>query len=170
MFLSTKGKSSKRVVKEKESKIASTDTEKEAKGKKKTVTVTEVAEVTEPLEVMETEEVEVSKAPEEVTTEEIVEELREVKPKEKMRIVVGPPHLTRFEKARIIGARALQLSLGAPSLVPSAEHVRDSIMMADAELMEKALPISLRRILPNGQYQDIPIRWLLESASETERR
>jgi DNA-directed RNA polymerase I, II, and III subunit RPABC2 len=41
-------------------------------------------------------------------------------------------------------------------------------MMADSELMAKALPISLRRILPNGQYQDIPITWLLES--ETERR
>jgi hypothetical protein len=34
--------------------------------------------------------------------------------------------------------------------------------MAEAELMEKALPISLRRILPNGQYQDIAIRWLIE--------
>ena len=32
-------------------------------------------------------------------------------------ITTGPPSLTRFEKARIMGARALQLSLGAPSFI-----------------------------------------------------
>ena len=31
-------------------------------------------------------------------------------------ISIGPPTLTRFEKARILGARALQLSLGAPTV------------------------------------------------------
>ncbi|MFQ5940886.1 MAG: DNA-directed RNA polymerase subunit K [Nitrososphaerales archaeon] len=163
--MSTKGKSSKKVVKEKEPKTqTAADKEKDAsKGKKRSVTVSEVAEVTEPLEVLETEDVEVQKPPEEVSTDEITEELRELRPKGGKKIVIGPPRLTRFERARMIGARALQLSLGAPSLVPRSEGVRDSITMADAELMEKALPISLRRILPNGQYQDIPIRWLLEN-------
>ncbi|MBI5133456.1 MAG: DNA-directed RNA polymerase subunit K [Thaumarchaeota archaeon] len=104
---------------------------------------------------------EAPKAPEEVSAKEIVEELRELKPKEAKKIVVGPPRLTRFERARIIGARALQISLGAPPLVPTAEGVRDAITMAGEELVQKALPISLRRILPNGQYQDIPIAWLL---------
>jgi DNA-directed RNA polymerase I, II, and III subunit RPABC2 len=163
--LSAKGKSSKKIVKEKVAKIETTaEKDKDSKGKKKVATVTEVAEVTEPLEVLETEEVEAPKAPEEVSAEEIVEELRELRPKEGKKIAVGPPRLTRFEKARIIGARALQLSLGAPSLTPLTESVRDTITMADAELMGKALPISLRRILPNGQYQDIPIRWLLETS------
>lgn len=161
--MSTKGKSSKKVVKEKVAKTETTDTDKDSKGKKKVVTVTEVAEVTEPLEVLEIEEVEPPKAPEEVSAEEIVEERREVRPKEGKKIIIGPPRLTRFEKARIIGARALQLSLGAPLLTPLTESVRDTITMAGAELMEKALPISLRRVLPNGQYQDIPIRWLLET-------
>ena len=32
-------------------------------------------------------------------------------------IVTGPPTLTRFEQARIMGARALQLSLGAPVFI-----------------------------------------------------
>lgn len=159
IFLSAKGKSSKKVVKEKEPKTESS--EKESKGRK-AVTVTEVAEVTEPLEVLETEEIEAKKAPEEISPEEIAQELRELKPKEGKQIVVGPPRLTRFEKARIIGARALQISLGAPPLM-AAQEMRDAITLAEAELMRKALPISLRRILPNGQYQDIPIKWLLES-------
>ena len=104
---------------------------------------------------------EAPKAPEEVSAKEIVEELSELKPKEAKKIVVGPPRLTRFERARIVGARALQLSLGAPPLIPVTEGARDSITMAGEELVQKALPISLRRILPNGQYQDIPIEWLL---------
>ena len=33
------------------------------------------------------------------------------------KILMGPPTLTRFEKARIMGARALQLSLGAPPFI-----------------------------------------------------
>lgn len=160
--MSSKGKSSKKVVKEKESKTETTAKAESSKGKKVTVTVTEVAEVTEPLEVLETEEMEAPKAPEEVSAE-IVEELRELKPKEAKKIVVGPPRLTRFERARIIGARALQISLGAPPLVPTTGGVKDSITMAEEELVQKALPISLRRILPNGQYQDIPIAWLLEN-------
>ena len=32
-------------------------------------------------------------------------------------IVTGPPTLTRFEQARIMGARALQLSLGPPVFI-----------------------------------------------------
>lgn len=157
--MSSKGKSSKKVVKEKESKTETTAKADSSKGKKVTVTVTEV---TEPLEVLETEEMEAPKAPEEVSAE-IVEELRELKPKEAKKIVVGPPRLTRFERARIIGARALQISLGAPPLVPTTGGVKDAITMAEEELVQKALPISLRRILPNGQYQDIPIAWLLEN-------
>ena len=162
--MSTKGESSKKLVKEKETKTEIVDMDKDSpKGKKKTVTVTEVAEVTEPLEVLEAKEVETARPPDEVSAGEIREELRELRPKEGKEIIVGPSRLTRFEKARIIGARALQRSLGAPSLISTKEGARNSITMAEAELMEKALPISLRRILPNGQYQDIPISWLLEN-------
>lgn len=171
--MSTKGKLSKKVVKDKESK-ASVETEvraksgKEAKRKKEkaseAVTVTEVAEVTEPLVAVETEEVERAAEPvEEVRPEEIAKELRELKPKGVMKVVVGPPRLTRFERARLVGARALQLSQGAPPLVPVSDDTSDAITIATHELEQIALPISLRRVLPNGQYQDIPIRWLLEN-------
>jgi DNA-directed RNA polymerases I, II, and III subunit RPABC2 len=72
-------------------------------------------------------------------------------------VLIGPLRLTRFERARITGARSLQLSLGAPSLIRVPNDVRDSISLATVELDLKALPISIRRILPNGLYQDIPI-------------
>lgn len=160
--MSTKNKSPKKLVKEKESKTQTTDNTKDSsKVEKKTVTVTKVAEVTESLEVIKTGEVEISSGSEEVNVHEITEQFREIKPNKEKKIVVGSPRLTRFEKARIIGARALQLSLGAPSLITSSESGKDSITIAEEELMENSLPISLRRILPNVNYQDIPIQWLV---------
>ena len=84
--------------------------------------------------------------------------LREVLSKNE-EILIGPNRLTRFEKARISGARSLQLSLGAPILTKIPSELTDTIMIARYELEKKSLPISIRRILPNGLYQDIPIGW-----------
>lgn len=94
-----------------------------------------------------------------VTYAEIDFELREI-PAKGNQVLIGPQRLTRFERARITGARSLQLSLGAPSLIRIPNDVRDSISLAIAELDLKALPISIRRVLPNGIYQDIPIDWM----------
>jgi DNA-directed RNA polymerases I, II, and III subunit RPABC2 len=91
-----------------------------------------------------------------VTYNEVEFELKEITSTEN-RVLIGPPRLTRFERARISGARSLQLSLGAPSLIRVPNDIRDSITLAVAELDLKALPISIRRILPNGLYQDISI-------------
>ena len=76
-------------------------------------------------------------------------------------IMVGPDKLTRFEKARIIGARSLQLAMGAPAFIAADETTRDSIALAMTELAADALPISIRRSLPNGFSQDIPVKYLL---------
>ena len=70
---------------------------------------------------------------------------------------IGPPKLTRFEKARIVGARSLQLAMGAPSFVSVEGTYRGPIEIATLELEEDALPISIRRSLPDGTIQDIPI-------------
>jgi DNA-directed RNA polymerases I, II, and III subunit RPABC2 len=86
-------------------------------------------------------------------------QFREIIPTGKQ-VLVGPPSLTRFEKARITGARSLQLSLGAPALMKIPEEIKDSVALASLELNAKALPISIRRVLPNGMYQDIPANWL----------
>ncbi len=76
---------------------------------------------------------------------------------EKGKITIGPPTLTRFEKARIAGARALQLSLGAPPFIPIPKTARISLDIAMEELEKRVIPIVIRRVLPNGDYQNIPI-------------
>ena len=76
--------------------------------------------------------------------------------------LIGPPKLTRFERARIVGARALQVSLGAPILAPLPDNVIDPIDVAVVELREKVLPMTIRRTLPEGSYQDIPLVDLLQ--------
>jgi DNA-directed RNA polymerase I, II, and III subunit RPABC2 len=86
-------------------------------------------------------------------------ELREIEA-QGHKVLIGPPWLTRFERARITGARSLQLSLGAPPLTKVPEQATSSIVVAVGEIEQKALPISIRRILPSGTYQDIPIDWL----------
>ncbi len=50
---------------------------------------------------------------------------------------------TRFEKARIIGARALQISYGAPVLVDYPEDMLDPIDIAMLEFDEDLVPISV---------------------------
>lgn len=79
--------------------------------------------------------------------------------------MIGPPKLTRFEKARIVGARALQISMGAPVLIEIPEGDISPIDIALKELEVGALPITIRRTLPDGAYQDIPLKWLLEEKS-----
>lgn len=86
-------------------------------------------------------------------------ELKEIDAQDN-KVLIGPAWLTRFERARITGARSLQLSLGAPPLVKVPENATTSIAVAVEELQQKALPISIRRILPSGTYQDISLEWL----------
>ena len=72
-------------------------------------------------------------------------------------IVTGPPTLTRFEQARIMGARALQLSLGAPVFIEIPKNATSSLEIAMEELKQRVIPIVIRRTLPNGDYQHLPI-------------
>ncbi len=76
------------------------------------------------------------------------------------KITVGPPKITRFEKARIVGARSLQISMGAPILIEGDERLTSPIDIAMAELEAGILPITIRRTLPDGTFQDIPLKWL----------
>ena len=75
----------------------------------------------------------------------------------KGKIMIGPPTLTRFEKDRILGARALQLSLGAPPFISVPKEVATSLDLAYSELEKRVIPITIRRVLPNGDFQNIPI-------------
>lgn len=52
---------------------------------------------------------------------------------------------TRFEKARIIGARALQISMGAPILFDLPHDVVDPIEIATLEFTSGAIPLTVKR-------------------------
>ena len=97
----------------------------------------------------------------EIEERKVVEKVEEHDPVEvpceKGKITIGPPTLTRFEKARIMGARALQLSLGAPPFIPIPKNARISLDISMEELDQRVIPITIRRVLPNGDYQNIPI-------------
>ncbi|WP_370685805.1 DNA-directed RNA polymerase subunit K [Sulfuracidifex tepidarius] len=67
--------------------------------------------------------------------------------------------LTKYEIARIISARALQLSMGAMPLIDlSADEPNDSISIAERELKRDVLPITIRRKLPNGKTIVVSLR------------
>jgi len=63
------------------------------------------------------------------------------------------PFLTRFEKARIIGKRAMQISKGAPPLV-EVGNLENPVDIALKELKERKMPFIIRRMLPNGTIED----------------
>lgn len=55
--------------------------------------------------------------------------------------------LTRFERARIIGARALQISMGAPILVNVPKGLIEPTEIAVTEFKKRAVPMTvIRRI------------------------
>jgi len=60
-----------------------------------------------------------------------------------------------------VGARALQISMGAPILIEVSETYSNPIDIALKELEEGMLPMTIRRTLPDGTFQDIPLKWLL---------
>ena len=77
--------------------------------------------------------------------------------------------LTRFEVARLVGARALQISLGAPVLVETKET--NSITIAKQEFKNKIIPITVKRTLPTGEGQIVDVKngienWLKDHAGE----
>jgi DNA-directed RNA polymerase subunit K len=66
---------------------------------------------------------------------------------------------TRFEKARMIGSRALQLAMGAPSKIKldkkQLEELRYSpIEIAKREFDEGVIPIDIKRPLPEAVNQE----------------
>ena len=66
-------------------------------------------------------------------------------------------YLTKYERARLLGARALQLSMNAPPLVELRGET-DALQIAQRELKERKLPLVIRRYLPDNSYED----WTLD--------
>lgn len=59
--------------------------------------------------------------------------------------LVPEEEYTRFERARILGARALQVSLGAPILIDVPAELIDPVEIAEREFAQSAIPITVRR-------------------------
>ncbi len=63
---------------------------------------------------------------------------------------------TKYEEARLIGARALQIAMGAPILVKIAKETFQKIKfspieIAKLEFLQDVLPITIKRPLPTKQ-------------------
>ena len=67
------------------------------------------------------------------------------------------PRLTRFERARIIGTRAQQISNNASPLV-DIEGEFDPLRIAEKELHAGVIPLVIRRFLGDGTYEDWNVR------------
>ncbi|BAB60391.1 DNA-directed RNA polymerase K [Thermoplasma volcanium GSS1] len=53
---------------------------------------------------------------------------------------------TKFEKARIIGARALQIAMGAPVIIDIPKNVIDPVDIATIEFENNVIPITIKRV------------------------
>jgi len=85
-------------------------------------------------------------------------------------IRIGPRRLTKYERARVIAARALQLAMGAPPLIDITKlNTRDPVLIAEKELSLSILPILIKREKPNGEFQLIPLRILVEAEMRKNR-
>jgi DNA-directed RNA polymerase I, II, and III subunit RPABC2 len=67
------------------------------------------------------------------------------------------PFLTKYEKARILGVRAQQISTGAPIMIDST-GLSSALQVAEEELRQRKIPFIIRRTLPNGKIED----WKIE--------
>jgi DNA-directed RNA polymerase I, II, and III subunit RPABC2 len=63
------------------------------------------------------------------------------------------PFVTNYEKTKIIGLRANQLSKGAIPLITVPKHVTDVRDIARLEFAQKRLPFIIKRPLPNGSFE-----------------
>lgn len=67
------------------------------------------------------------------------------------------PILTKYEKARILGIRAIQISKGAKPTV-NIKNMHDALKIAEKEFEEGDIPLIIRRYLPDGTYEDWPLK------------
>lgn len=73
---------------------------------------------------------------------------------------VTTKYLTKYERARVLGTRALQISMNAPVTV-DIQGETDPLKIAEKELQERKIPIIIRRYLPSGAFEDWKVSELL---------
>ncbi|OAG29217.1 DNA-directed RNA polymerases I, II, and III subunit RPABC2 [Nematocida displodere] len=70
------------------------------------------------------------------------------------------PIMTKFERAKILGIRAQQISMSAPIMVEYGDET-DPIEIAKKELREKKTPLIVLRRLPDNTYEKWPVKDLI---------
>jgi DNA-directed RNA polymerase I, II, and III subunit RPABC2 len=73
---------------------------------------------------------------------------------------ITTPFMTKYERARVLGTRALQISMCAPIMV-ELENEIDPLQIAMKELKARKIPLIIRRYLPDGSYEDWSIDELI---------
>eukprot|EP01130_Rhizamoeba_saxonica_P015979 TRINITY_DN729_c0_g1_i1.p1 TRINITY_DN729_c0_g1~~TRINITY_DN729_c0_g1_i1.p1 ORF type:complete len:126 (-),score=33.45 TRINITY_DN729_c0_g1_i1:30-407(-) len=73
---------------------------------------------------------------------------------------VTTKYMTKYERARILGTRARQISMNAPILV-DLEGETDPLQIALKELRQGKIPLIIRRRLPDGSYEDWSVDQLI---------
>ncbi|CAG5126184.1 unnamed protein product [Candidula unifasciata] len=66
-------------------------------------------------------------------------------------------YMTKYERARVLGTRALQIAMCAPVMV-EVDGETDPLAIAMKELKARKIPFIIRRYLPDGSYED----WALD--------
>lgn len=73
---------------------------------------------------------------------------------------ITSPYMTKYERARILGTRAVQISMCAPIMI-EIENELDPLEIAKKELNEKKIPFVIKRRLPDGSVELWPIQDLI---------
>lgn len=95
------------------------------------------------------------------------------------KVRITTPYLTKYERARVLGTRALQIrcvssdflrvcralltlrrSMNAPVLVP-LDGETDALSIASKELSQRKIPLTVRRYLPDGSFEDWAVSELI---------
>lgn len=79
-----------------------------------------------------------------------IELKRNMKVPDNERITI--PKLTKYEKVRLLGTRAKQISDGSKVFIKS-KNVKNAMDIAELELENKVIPLKIKRPLPNGKYE-----------------
>ena len=67
------------------------------------------------------------------------------------------PILTKFEKTKVIGFRAIQLASGAPPFIDIPSHIHDPTIIAHMELNAKKIPFILKRPISSSSFEYWPL-------------
>ncbi|KAL5535808.1 RPO26 [Sanghuangporus sanghuang] len=76
------------------------------------------------------------------------------------KVRITTPYLTKYERARVLGTRALQISMNAPVLV-QLDGETDALEIAIKELSQRKIPLIIRRYLPDGSFEDWSVAELI---------